>query len=292
MKKITFFLLAFACMYTLSAQEAFQTFKDRRIINAHSVETLAKRKLDIRITHRFGDFAGDNGGFQTFFGLENAADVLIGAEYGVTDALDVGISRAKGIGSLPNGKSGLRQLVNGFVKYQILKQRAEGGSPITLTVLGVSSVSTAKKSTIVSNISSFPNFTDRMAFSTQVLIAKKFSEGFAMQITPAYTYRNLVDFNDVNGIFSIGFATRIQLTKIIGLIADITLPFSEDRTSANGFYPSIGIGFEFDTGGHIFQVNFTNSTAIMETDYIPYTTSNWGDGAFRLGFTISRLFNL
>ena len=113
-----------------------------------------------------------------------------------------------------------------------------------------------------------------------------------MQITPAYTYRNLVDFNDVNGIFSIGFATRIQLTKIIGLIADITLPFSEDRTSANGFYPSIGVGFEFDTGGHIFQVNFTNSTAIMETDYIPYTTSNWGDGAFRLGFTISRLFNL
>jgi hypothetical protein len=92
--------------------------------------------------------------------------------------------------------------------------------------------------------------------------------------------------------FSLGVGTRIQLSKVFGIIADATFPFSDLRTSDNGFYPAVGVGLEIETGGHVFQVNFTNATGIMETDYIPYTTSNWADGEFRLGFTVSRVFNL
>jgi hypothetical protein len=280
--------------FTAWSQEyVSQTFKDTRVINTHSVETLAKRKLDVRIAHRFGDFAGDNGGFQTLFGLENASDVLIGAEYGVSNNFTVGLYRSKGAGVYPNGSAGLRQLLNGILKFRFLRQTEGAGSPVTITFVGVSSLSTAEK--VEGNpdiIRSFPKFAHRMANTGQLLIARKFSEGISLQLIPSYTYRNLVAFDDENGLFSLGVAARVQVTKVIGLIADATIPFQDYRGADSGFYPAIGVGFEFDTGGHIFQLNFTNATAVMETDYIPYTTSSWGDGEFRLGFTISRVFNL
>ncbi len=271
----------------------FQTFKDRRVINVHSVETLPKRKLDVRISHRFGDFAGDNGGFKTVYGLENATDVLLGAEYGMSDNFTLGVFRTKGAGVLPDGTPGLRQILNGVYKIRLIRQRADSSAPITLTAVGITSLSTAEKIEEASEaIQSFPKFAHRMAHHVQLMAGRKFSDGFSLQINAGYTYRNLVPSGDVNGIFSVGGATRIQLSKVVGLIADLTVPFSENRISDNGFYPALGIGFEFDTGGHVFQLNFTNATAIIETDFIPYTTSSWGQGEFRLGFTVARIFNL
>jgi hypothetical protein len=294
MKKIlyTTFIIFFAL--TIKAQEpVFQTFKDSRIVNMQSVETLGKRKLDVRIGHRFGDLAGDNGGWTTFFGLENATDVQIGAEYGFTDRFTAGLFRTKGAGSLPSGQSGLRQVLNLTGKYRLVQQTSDGGAPVTLSILGVGSLSTAEK--VEGNpdiIQSFDKFAHRMAYTIQVLAARKFSERFSLQLAPAYTHRNIVAFEDENNIFSLGVGTRIQLSKVFGIIADATFPFSDLRTSDNGFYPAVGVGLEIETGGHVFQVNFTNATGIMETDYIPYTTSNWADGEFRLGFTVSRVFNL
>ena len=273
-----FFLLIALCAITniaLAQEFTHQTFKDTRVINTHSVETLPKRKLDIRIGHRFGDLAGDRGGSQTFFGLENASDVLIGGEYGFSNRLTAGIYRAKGAGSLPGGTPGLRQLLNLIGKYRILHQKEDGSMPISMTLLGVASMSTAKRiETNPDVITNFPQFSHRMAYAGQLLIARKFSDGFSLQIIPSYVHRNLVAFEDDNGLFSMGFASRIQISKVFGLIVDGTFPLSEMRTSTNGFHPAIGFGLEFETGGHVFQINFTNATAIMETDYIPYTTSS------------------
>lgn len=296
---IRLFTLSFVLLGSLlslqaqDAEKVYQTFKDRRVINTHSVETLPAHKLDIRIVHRFGDFAGDNGGYQTFFGLENASDVVIGGEYGFTDRFTVGLFRAKGAGITPEGNSGLRQLTNGILKYRLMHQTKNNLVPFSLTAVGVISLSTASK--IEDNpdlIRSFPKFAHRMATNWELIIARKFSEGFSLQLLPAYTHRNLVTFEDENGIFSLGVAARVQLNKVVGIISDMTVPFSSRRSSDNGYYFPFGIGLEFDTGGHIFQVNFTNATGVMETDYIPYTISNWGEGQFRLGFTVSRLFNL
>lgn len=271
----------------------YQTFKDRRLVNTHSVETLPARKLDIRIAHRFGDLAGEQGGFQTFFGLENATDVMIGAEYGVSNRLTVGLFRSKGAGTTPEGNQGLRQLLNGVAKYRLLRQTVSGSVPFSMTAVAVTSMSTARRIDDQPElIRSFPQFSHRLATNWQLILARKFSEGFSLQFIPAYTHRNLVTFEDENGIFSVGVASRIQFTKVLGLIADITVPFNEKRISGNGYYLPFGVGLEWETGGHVFQLKLTNAEAIMETDYIPYTTTSWGRGEFRLGFTISRLFNL
>ena len=272
--------------FLFSQEFTQQTFKDTRVINTHSVETLPKRKLDIRIAHRFGDLAGSNGGWQTFYGLENAADIMFGVEYGITDNITVALSRTKGAGPL-------KKLINTSLKYRFLRQKEDESMPVTMTAYGLWSISTMKQDTSNSEVlNNFPEFSHRSMYCAQILIARKFSDVFSFQVIPSYVHRNLVPYNDTNGLFSLGFATRIQITKVFGIVADATFPFSDLRTSENGYYPPFGIGLEIDTGGHVFQINFTNAEGIAETDYIPNTTSDWSKGEFRLGFTISRTFNL
>ncbi len=279
-------ILLFFCLSVLAqnGEKVFDTFKDRRIINTHSVETLQKRQGDIRIGHRFGDFGGPAGGWESFFGIENAADILIGLEYGATDNLTLGLFRTKGAGPL-------KQLLNGQLKYKLLAQRTGEGSPVTITVLGFAAWSTMKKSDNPEAINFFPKDVHRLVSGGQLLIARKFSSHFSLQITPGFLHRNIVPHRDENNLYSLGIATRIQFTKVLGLIADITFPFSDYRNEYD-FEPPFGIGFELDTGGHVFQVNFTNVRGMSEADYIPYSNARWGDGEFRLGFTISRTFNL
>lgn len=273
-------------MFGLQAQNVFQTFKDTRVINTHSTEVLGKGVLDIRIGHRFGDMLGDRGGWPTFYGLEQAEDVLIGGEYGVTKDIMVGLSRSKGSGALT-------QNVNGLFKWRFIQQNKERNFPISVALVGIASASTIEANEDATSVTAFQKFSHRMVFHTSFLVARKFSNWFSLQAGAGLTHRNLVIEGDDNDIMNVSMSSRIQITKVFGLILDGTYALSPNITTENGFYPALGIGFEFETGGgHIFQVNLTNAMGIMETDYIPYTTSNWADGEFRIGFTISRLFKL
>ncbi len=286
MKKIIIFLaVVISAQYLQAQDQVFQTFKDRWVINSLSVETLPKYKLDARIAHRFGDFAGDAGGWPTFYGLENAADVSIGFEYGASDKLTLGFGRSKGSGQL-------RQLLNALVKYKIFSQE-NNGKPATLTFAGVGSLSTAQKSSDPSSMAYFEAFRHRAVYHGSLLLGRKFSKNFSLQLSAGITHRNVVPAGEENNIIHGGLATRVQVSKVLGIIGDFALPGTSDPERGNISYKApIGIGFEFDTGGHVFQLNFTNASGLMPTDYIPYTSSDWLEGEFRLGFTISRVFNL
>lgn len=283
-------VVSFLCMLlylgiTAQSELIYETFKDRRVINNHSVETLPKYKLDVRIGHRFGNIAGPAGGWATFYGLENSTDILTGFEYGLTNNLNVGLFRTK-------GSSELKQNVNMFMKAKLMAQNTRN-NPLTVTVMGMGTYSTMPKSQAEGVISSFPNPYHRLSYHLQLMAARKFSNLFSLQIHGAWTYRNLVYDGDTNDLVSVGGSARIQLTRVTGLILDGNYPFSGLRTPENGYFPALGVGFEFETGGgHVFQINLTNATGMSETDFIPYTTSNWREGEFRLGFTISRIFNI
>lgn len=287
---ILFGWLLFLIPFNSIAQELiYKTFKDTRIINTHSIETLGARKLDFRVAHRFGDMLGANGGWSNFFGFENAADISIGFEYGLNDRLMIGISRAK-------GSADRKQLVNTLVKYRLIRQ-ADQGAPMSLTLFGGSSLSTMPKVENSDGINAFPKFSHRLAFVGQALLAKKFSHRLTLQLSTAFVHRNLVRDEEDNDTFAVGLAGRVQISKVTALLFDFQLPLNGyaspfAQNSSTPHYPSMGFGLEFDTGGHVFQLNLTNSRGIVETDFLPNTTSNWLDGQFRLGFTISRLFNL
>lgn len=280
-KRLNLITVLLLLVFGISAQEkVHQTFKDTRIINTHSVETLRKGILDFRISHRFGDVAGAAGGWPTFYGLENASDILTGLEYGVTDNLMVGISRTKGSGPL-------RQNLNGLFKYRVMRQDVGGSNPFSVAFVGTASYSTMQASTLIEKS------VHRLSYNLQVLLGRKMGERMAFQVGAAWTYRNNVLSNDKNDLPSVSAAFKYQFSKVFGLIIDANLPISELRNSENGYYYPIGIGFEWETGGgHVFQINLTNATGILETDYLPYTRTNWADGEYRIGFTISRHFKL
>ena len=273
------------------AVKVFQTFKDTRVINTHATEMLPKGKLDFRIGHRFGDAGGALGGWSNFYGLENASDVLIGFEYGVNDNVMIGINRTK-------GSSELRQNINSLVKIRLMHQEFNGNKPFSLAVLGVSSYSTMPASDFPGSLSFFTSSAHRLSYHLSVILSKKISNYFSLQVNGSWTYRNLVPLfidppSDTNDLASVGFAGKVQLTKAFGIVLDYNVPISSLRKPENGYYHPFGFGLEWETGGgHVFQMNFTNSTGLSETDYIPYTTSNWLDGEFRWGFTISRQFTV
>lgn len=250
------------------------SFKATRIVNAHSIETVRKGILDFRITHHFGDVAGSNGGAHTLYGFDNASDIRFGFEYGITDRLTAGFGRSK-----------VAENLDFFMKYRLLRQTLDNRMPISITVFADMVVTPQKNTGIYSE------FVNRMSYVYELLIARKFSKSLTLQLMPLYLHRNYVNnANDNNGLFSLGFGGRVKLTKRFALLGDVYYNFSNYLTPANSFYLPVGVGVEIETGGHVFQLFFTNNAAIIENSYIVDTRSSWGKGEFKIGFTISRDF--
>lgn len=287
MQKIVFLVVFILATVTdVQAQEKiYNSFKTTRVINSHAVDMLKKKELDFRITHRFGDIAGQAGGIHQLFGIDEAADIRIAFEYGITDNLNIGIGRCKGV-------SPYRGLFDGYVKYRILQQTADNTTPLSLTVVSTINYSSG----LAGNNPTIPNMytsdVQRLSYVSQLLIAYKHGERFTVQLMPSYVHRNLVAFDDTNGLLAVGVATHIKITKLIAVLAEYYyIPKNNERTYLNEkFHAPLALGIEFDTGGHIFHINVTNSMGITETQYIPYTLSDLAQGQYRLGFTISRIF--
>lgn len=285
---------AIALSMATFGQDVQETFNGTRILNGHSVETLKARVLQFRIEHRFGDLAGANGGVQNFFGFDQAADIRFAFEYGITDNLMVGFGRIKGTAAPYSA------LLDGFVKYRVLHQNPGKKMPISLTVLGASTMSYAKATSDISQIQSYPEFAHRFAYTTQVNIARKFGERLSVSLMPTYVHRNLVGVSDVNDMFALGAAVNYKFSKGMGIILEYYQTF-HDKNIRAATSNSLSGGIEWVTNGHNFKVVLTNSRGFSESQFIPYTYSKWIDkdangksvvGQFRLGFSITRNFNL
>lgn len=275
-------------------QDVQETFNGTRILNGHSTETLKKRILEFRIEHRFGDLAGANGGLNNFFGFDEAADIRFAFEYGITDNLMVGFGRSKGTGAPYSA------LLDGFVKYRFLRQNAEKKIPVSAALVAMSTMSYDKAIDDQALVQSYPEFAHRMAYSTQLNISRKFGERLSLAIMPTYVHRNLVGPDDVNGLFALGAAFNFKISKEFGIIGEYYPTFAQSGTRSD-LSNSLSGGFEWVTNGHNFKVVLTNSRGFNETQFIPYTYSRWIDkdengnnvvGQFRLGFSITRNFNL
>jgi hypothetical protein len=264
-------------------EESIETFHSTRIINSHSVETLNKGVLEFRVEHRFGDIAGDNGGAQTLFGLDNSADIRIAFEYGITDQLMIGVGRSKGTGNP------YKSLIDGLVKYRVLEQNNEG-TPISLAMIGMGTFSYMKASEDESQVAHFPEWEHRLAYALQLNVARKFGDRLSLALMPTLVHRNYVLQDDVNTMFSLGGGLRLGLTSTTAVLLEYHHVFSKEglRTTNTN---SLGVAFEWITFGHNFTVHLTNSKGFGETQFIPYTYEDWLKGQFRLGFCIGRKFS-
>jgi len=249
------------------------SFKTNRVINLHSLESVASGVLDFRVSHRFNTVQN---GLYDFFGLDGA-ETRIGFDFGVTPSFAVGF-----------GRSGYEKTVDGFLKYKLLRQSTgKRNMPITLAAFAAMAIQTQK----------WPDpdrdnlFSSRLYYTFQLILGRKFSEGFSLQLSPTLVHRNLVKtFDEKNDVLALGIGGRVKLTKRLSLNLEYIYVLPDQL--APGFKNSLSVGFDIETGGHVFQLHFTNSTAMTERSFVAETTNDWADGGIHFGFNISRVFTI
>ncbi len=261
-----------------------ETYKSDRIINSVSNEMIGKRELDFKVDHHFGDIGGDFGGYRTFYGLDNAADIRISFTYGITDRINLGIGRLKGYGQQ-------RGLIESTLKYALMEQHTKS-MPLSITYYGTFVVATNERIDNALSIANYKNFWDRTSAYSQILLSRKFNKRLSISAGVGYSYNALRYSYTQNSNFASILGFRYKLAKRWGLIGDWYHNFSNTGEAPNPIQDPVAIGLEIETGGHVFHVCFMNNRPLSEVQFIPLTTATWGDSQFRWGFKISRIFNL
>ena len=265
------------------------TFKSSRIINGHSVERVAKNSLEFRISHRFGEMFENasktntnSTGLNTLYGIFASANIRLAIEYGISDRLMVGI-----------GRSNYQQSWDGFAKFAILRQgKGKKTSFISLVYLASISLNGLQGDKTLSF------FTSRLAYTHQLLIARKINDRLSLQLMPTIIHKNLVDnASDMNLFPIMGFGGRFKVSKRVAITAEYFLRIPTKRPynsipNYNNNSDSFSFGIDIETGGHVFQLFITNSAAIIEKAFLVETNSSWKDAQIRLGFNITREFEL
>jgi hypothetical protein len=267
-------------------------FNSDKAINANTTELVAKGKMDFKVTHNFGNIDGKGGVFGKFLGLDDIADVRIGFNIGLTDRLNFNFARVKGF-QKP------QKLLEFALKYQLMNQLENDPShPVAIALFANTVISYMAKDTSTNQPGSFKNFGDRTSQVFQVIIAKKIGR-ISLQLNPTYVNINHVVSYDDKNMFAIGGAIRFPVSRNFNFLIDYFHPFrsksskdSFERLFDKKFYDPLGIGVEIITAGHVFHLNFSNTTEILENKFIPHTETSWTKGQSRWCFTISRAFVL
>lgn len=257
------------------------TFKSPRIINGQSIEMIAPGAMEFRISHRFGRL---NGGAYNLWGLDQST-IRLELDFGITDWLMTGFAR-----------STYEKTYDGFLKAKLTRQ-TDAPSRITHYF------SSAITSGIMVRSQDWPDprfdseFTNRLSYYHMIMLARKFNQRLSLQFTGALTMENFVETNlDANLRGSAGLSGRFKLTNRIAVTAEYfyRIPFRnyDFASSYQDYYNSLSLGFDIETGGHVFQLHFTNSLPMMERGFLNETTGNWLDGDIHFGFNITREFTL
>jgi hypothetical protein len=245
-------------------------FKATQIINTPTIEAPARKSLQFMIMHRFGKL---NDGLYELFGLDNA-DIRFALDYGISDRLAIGI-----------GRSSHEKVYDGSLKYKLLRQR-EHGMPLSASIYGIIANTTLKYED-----KPYLNATYRTMFTTQLLLARKMTSRLSLQLTPAWLHFNLVPTKeDQNDVFAVGIGGRMKVSKRMSINAEYNyLP--PDQLVSTDIHNSISAGLDLETGGHVFQLVFTNSVGMIAPYYLAKTEGTWGNGNIYFGFNITRIFN-
>lgn len=257
--------------HTPQTQKVTGAFKSTRVINAHSTEVLHRGELDFRIMHRFAEVST---GIKEFFGLDQAS-MRMSFDFGISDNLMAGI-----------GRSTILKDIDAFVKARLLHQSTgKNPVPVSLLLAGGYIVTTQQSQAAVK-----PSFIDRSSYYVQLIAGKKFNSKFSLQLSPLLVHNNtILNPTDDQTIFGLGGGARYKLSNRVALMIDYHHPFGE---LGDAVTDPLSVGVDIETGGHVFQLHFTNATGMNEKGYLTQTTGDFFKGDIRFGFNLSRMFYL
>lgn len=250
--------------------QVLSTWKGVRLINGHTTRMMNPGIMNFVISHRFGRI---NNWIDEFYGLDDS-QIRLALEFGLTNNLNAGI-----------GRSSNEKVVDGYLKYRILSQRENNSIPVTVTAFSSVAVKTYKEF--------FPDqdasFSQRLIYSYQLLIARKFGNNLSMQVSPSLIHRNVVQNpREENDIYAVGVGGRYKISNRSSINAEWYPQFNNSGDYTN----ALSFGIDVETGGHVFQLHVTNSRAMIESGFIAETNGDWSAGDLHFGFNISRAFNL
>jgi hypothetical protein len=242
-------------------------FKAMKIVNLESTKLLGKKELYFVVAHRFGSIKEN---FEGFFGLDNAV-TQIKFIYGVTDKISLAAGRSE-------------QAYDFSAKYLIVSQK-ENGFPFALVGFNSLGFNNQMKET------NYPKmeFKDRMIYVNQMLISRKFSDNLSLEVVPTYFHENFViDDNQDNSQLAIGMGGRYKVSKRVSVNLDYAAHLNRSSTSV--FRNPLSVGVDIETGGHVFQMHFTNAQAMHEAGFLANATGDWSKGDVFFGFNLVRIF--
>jgi hypothetical protein len=302
--------MGFICLYSFSAKgqsllaltdsatsappPLSSTWKDTRLINAQTTKTVAPGAMVFRIMHRFGNIGtASNGGIHTLYGFDVVTDIYLSFEFGILKNLEAGFGRSKS-----------QELLDLNLKYRPLTQKSVG-MPISLAIYGDAAITPELNSVFYNGADTTKikeNVSDRLMYDGEILVDRKFGKVGSLELFAGLNHRNYVlaltnsnnNSRDSNNIMYVGVAGKICLNKHSAFVFeyyDIMSPYRTNNPTQS-FYNCLSVGYEIETGGHVFEINFSNGPYINVNNLIPNSTDTWTKGGFKLGFSISRLFNL
>lgn len=255
----------------VEAEEDYKSaaFKGLKIVNFESTKMISSKELYFIVSHRFGSIET---GFKDFFGLDQAVTRL-SLLYGITDGINIGVSR-----------SSFRKMYESSLKMRLVREK-KGGFPFTI----VSSSNVLINTSLDKDILPGLEFENRLGYTTQLLISKKFNSNFSLQLMPTFFHDNYVDIDEQHNSQSvIGFGGRHKLTKRLSINFDYG--YHLNRAENSPFVNPLSIGLDIETGGHVFQLHFTNAQPMNTNGYLGQATGDWSNGDIFFGFNISRVF--
>ena len=249
------------------SQPVTSAFKAMKIVNLESTKIASKGDFYLVVAHRFATIKN---GIDDFFGLDNAV-TQIKFIYGVAEGLSFSLGRSEQAYDLGG-------------KY-LLKNQMENGFPVT--IVGFNSV--AFNNLLKESIYPKLKFEDRIIFTNQILISRKFSDKFTFQLAPTFFHENFATIeNQDNSQFAIGAGGRYKMTKRLSLNMDYAAHLN--RASGSIYRNPLSVGLDIESGGHVFQLHFTNSQGIHEAAFLGNSTGDWTKGEINFGFNLVRVF--
>lgn len=245
---------------------AAAAFKGLQIVTLQTTKMPAEKEFYFVVSHRFGSVKD---GISEFFGMDMATTKL-GGIYGITDWLAVSASRHTMLKVYETG-----------IKYRLARQT--DGFP--LEIVGYNTIDINS----LLDEEDYPKleFGDRLTYISQMLISRRVSERISVELAPTYIHRNLYEPEiENNSQFAIGSGGRVKIARRLALNLEYVYNFNKPD-----FYKNpLSVGLDVETGGHIFQLLFTNSQSMTEAGYITHAAGDWGEGDFFFGFNLYRVF--
>jgi hypothetical protein len=242
-------------------------FKGLQICNMQSTKMTSKGEWYMLVSHRFGDLTN---GFDNFFGLDDA-NTKIGGIYGVTNWLSLGASRHT-----------LDKVYELTAKYKLANQIKEG-FPLTIVGYNTMDINSKLEKAVFPGL----EFNNRLDFSTQLLVSRKFSDSFSLELNPIYIHKNLYEEGlEQKNEFFVGSGARYKIAKRMS----INLEYAARLSNCSTFENPLTLGLDIETGGHVFQMVFSNSQAMSDVAVFSRPTGDWAGGPIYFGFNLYRVF--